>query len=107
MKKPYDRITITFEKLNTVRIKNIGKMSKSDFSRDRKMPFSDIIRCILNKRGKTTTMEINNYFKEIDKREQRVSKQAFCKQRCKLNPKVFKVLNKEYVESIYTIWISK
>ncbi len=76
-------------------------MSKSDFSRDRKMPFSDIIRCILNKRGKTTTMEINNYFKEIDKREQRVSKQAFCKQRCKLNPKVFKVLNKEYVESIY------
>lgn len=101
MKKSYDRITVTFEKLNTVRIKNIGKMSKSDFSRNRKMPFSDIIRCILNKRGKTITMEINNYFKEIDKNEQRVTKQAFCKQRCKLNPEVFKVLNKEYVESIY------
>ena len=43
MKKSYDRITVTFEKLNTTRIKNIGKMSKSDFSRDRKMPLSDII----------------------------------------------------------------
>lgn len=30
MKKSYDRIILTFEKLNTARIKNIGKMSKSD-----------------------------------------------------------------------------
>lgn len=102
MKKPYDRITILFEKLNTIRIKNIGKMSDSDFTRNRKMPFNDMIKCILNKEGKTTTMEINNYFKKINKREQRVSKQAFSKQRCKLNPEVFKVLNKEYVESIYS-----
>lgn len=50
MKRSYDRITVTFEKLNTTRIKNIGKMSKYDFSRGRKMPFSDIIRCILNKK---------------------------------------------------------
>ncbi|MGO1469457.1 MAG: IS4 family transposase [Tissierella sp.] len=93
---------MTFEKLNTKRIRNIGKIFDSDFTRNRKMPFNDLIRCILNKEGKTTTMEINNYFKKVNKREQRVSKQAFSKQRCKLNPEVFKVLNKEYIESIYS-----
>jgi hypothetical protein len=61
MKKSYDRITVTFEKLNTERIESIGKISRSDFNRGRKMPFNDIIRCILNKRDKTITMEINNY----------------------------------------------
>lgn len=48
MKKPYDRITILFEKLNTIRIKNIGKMSDSDFTRNRKMPFNDMIKCGLS-----------------------------------------------------------
>lgn len=101
MKKSYNRITMTFQKLNTERLRNIGRISNSDFTRNRKMPYNDLLRLILNKEGKTTTMEINNFFKKTNKREQRVSKQAFSKQRCKLNPEVFKVLNKEYVESIY------
>lgn len=100
--KAYDRMTETFEKLKTNRIKEIGKLEDKDFTRNRKMPFEDISRYILSKKGKTTTMEINNYFKEIDKREDRVTKQAFCKQRLKLNPKVFVELGKEYVESIYS-----
>lgn len=100
--KAYDRMTETFEKLKTNRIKEIGKVEDKDFTRNRKMPFEDISRYILSKKGKTTTMEINNYFKEMDKREDRVTKQAFCKQRLKLNPKVFVELGKEYVESIYS-----
>jgi hypothetical protein len=65
------------------------------------MPFNDIVRYILSQKGKTTTMEINNYFKEVNKREDRVTKQDFCKQRCRLNPKVFIQLNHEYIESFY------
>jgi hypothetical protein len=101
MIKAFDRIRENFNKIGSDRIRDIGRMSERDFVRKRKMNFEDMTRIILNKRGKTTTMEINNYYKEINKRELRTSKQAFSKQRRKLNPKMFIQLNKEYVESIY------
>jgi hypothetical protein len=97
----YNRIIKTFDSLYTERIKAIGKLLPKDFTRDRKMPFHDISRYILCQKGKTIKLEINNYFKETNKREKGVSKQAFCKQRLRLNPEVFKVLGSEYVESIY------
>jgi CHASE3 domain sensor protein len=78
----YDRILETFEKLDTPRIKEIGKLESKDFSRNKKMPFNDITRYILSQKGKTIAMEINNYFKEVNKRENCATKQAFCKQRC-------------------------
>lgn len=97
----YDRILETFENIKTPRIKTIGKLNEVSFTRNRKMPFEDLTRFILAKKGKTTTMELNNYFKEIEKRENTVSKQAFSKQRRNLNPKVFIELNKDYVKRIY------
>lgn len=97
----YDRILDIFENIKTPRIKTIGKLNEVSFTRNRKMPFEDLTRFILAKKGKTTTMELNNYFKEIDKRENTVSKQAFSKQRRNLNPKVFIELNKDYVKHIY------
>lgn len=98
----YDRVTETFEKLNSPRIKELGKLKTNNFTRNRKMPFQDLSLYILSQKGKTIAMEINNYFKEIDKREDRVTKQNFCKQRCNLNPEVFKQLGKEYIQSIYS-----
>ena len=97
----YDRILETFENIKTPRIKIIGKLNEVSFTRNRKMPFEDLTRFILAKKGKTTTMELNNYFKEIEKRENTVSKQAFSKQRRNLNPEVFVELNKDYVRRIY------
>lgn len=98
----YNRMIETFEKLNTQRIKEIGKLKINNFTRTRKMPFEDLVLCILSQKGKTIAMELNEYFKEINERDNRVTKQNFCKQRCNLNPEVFNVLGKEYVESIYT-----
>ena len=87
--KAYNRMVASFEKLNTPRIKEIGKLETNNFTRSRKMPFEDLALYILSQKGKTITMEINNYFKERNKREDRVTKQNFCKQRCNLNPEVF------------------
>lgn len=101
MINPFERIRENFKKISSNRIKSIGRISEKDFIRKRKMSFEDIVRIILNKRGKTTTIEINNYYKEINRRELRISKQAFSKQRRKLNPKMFIQLNKEYIESVY------
>lgn len=97
----YDRILDAFENIRTPRMKTIGKLNEVSFTRNRKMPFEDLTRFILAKKGKTTTMELNNYFKEIAKRENTVSKQAFSKQRLNLNPEVFIELNKDYVRRIY------
>lgn len=97
----YDRILETFENIKTPRIKTLGKLNEMSFTRNRKMPFEDLTKFILAKKGKTTTMELNNYFKEIEKRENTVSKQAFSKQRQNLNPEVFVELNKDYVRRIY------
>jgi hypothetical protein len=67
MMKAYDRILKTFEKFDTNRIKEIGRLEKEAFIRNRKMSFKDMLRCILCQKGKSITMEINNYFKEINK----------------------------------------
>lgn len=99
--KSFKRIVRTLEKFSTMRIREISRLKKGDFSRKRKMFLEDILRYILSQKGKTIAMEINSYFKEIKRRGQRVTKQAFCKQRRRLNPEVFVVLNREYVESIY------
>lgn len=101
MIKAYDRILETFERFDTSKIKEIGRLTPTAFIRDRKLPFKDMLRLVLSQKGRTITMEINNYFKEIHKREERVTKQAFSKQRCLLNPEVFVHLNHEYVESLY------
>lgn len=46
-------------------------------------------------------MELNNYFKQIHKKEDTITKQAFSKQRKNLNPQTFIELNKDYVTSFY------
>ena len=97
----HDRMINTFIDINTEGIKNIGKLNNKSFTRNRKMPFNEFIRFILMKKGKTTTMELNNYFKEIHKKENTVTKQSFSKQRKNLNPQVFVELNKNYVTRFY------
>jgi hypothetical protein len=65
------------------------------------MPLADILRCMLFKKGLTTTMELRQYFPAAEKMEQRVSKQDYLKQRRKLNPEVFRELNRIYLRKFY------
>lgn len=70
----YDRIVETFKNIKKDRINQLGKLNNKAFTRNRKIPFDELVRFILSKRGRTTTMELNNYFKEIEKKENTVSK---------------------------------
>ena len=54
---------------------------------------------ILNNKGKTLTLELNDYMKKEGK--ETITKQAFSKQRQNINPEIFKTLNSEYVKMIY------
>jgi hypothetical protein len=73
----------------------------SSWSRRRDMPLEDILMCTLAKKGLSTTMEIRHYFQEMERIEQTVSKQDYLRQRQKLNPEVFKVLNRNYLKRFY------
>lgn len=46
-------------------------------------------------------MELENFFDNKNDFENTISKQDFSRQRKNLNPKLFKVMNKEYVTSFY------
>lgn len=90
-----------FDKIKEKDIRKVGQKEKNAFTRNRKLTFEDMMKCIICKKGKTTTMEINNYYKDIGRRSDAVTKQAFCKQRLKLNPEVFIELNRHLVRSVY------
>ena len=90
-----------FDKIKEKELKKVGQKEENAFTRNRKLTFEDMMKCIICKKGKTTTMEINNYYKDIGRRSDAVTKQAFCKQRLKLNPEVFIELNRHLVRSVY------
>jgi hypothetical protein len=84
--------------------RNLARLfgDNSSWTRNRNMPIEDMIKCILNKKGLTTVMELRSYFRESKNMEQTISKQGYLKQRKKLNFEVFKVLNQNYLRRFYS-----
>ena len=80
-------------------IREIGRLNKNSFIRNRKLPFEDISMVILNKRGMTQAMELYYFYKQ--KETESVSNAAFSKSRVNLNPKLFNVLNVRYLTRFY------
>lgn len=60
----------------------------SSFTRNRKMPLTDILLSMINRKGLTLTLELRNYMK-ISHPEKSISKPGYLKQRMKLNPDAF------------------
>ena len=75
---------------------------KNTFTRNRKIPFYDILLMTLNKQGKNISFEIRDY--ELNKKgEMQVNytDEAYLKQRRNLNPDVFKEMKKVYLQDFY------
>jgi hypothetical protein len=85
------------------RVKDAARFSgdTARWSRQRDMPLPDIIRCTLGRKGLTAAMELRQYFQGAGKEEQTVSKQDYLRQRQKLKPEVFKVLDGDYLRHFY------
>ena len=97
------RIKDLFEKIHNKEIRGIARLAGdwSSWSRQRIMPLGDILACTLAKKGLSAVMELRQYFQSVDKVEQTVSKQDYLKQRQKLNPEVFRILNRNYLKRFY------
>jgi hypothetical protein len=99
----YRRFKQLLTEIQSERIRAAARQSGdiSSWSRQRKMPLEDIIMCTLRKKGLSTIMEIRHYFQSLGKMERTVSKQDYLRQRQKLNPEVFSLLNANYLKRFY------
>jgi hypothetical protein len=98
------RIEQAVEEIRSEWIKAIARLEgdKGSWTRQRDMPLEDMLICALAKKGLSGVMEIRQYFQAVEKVEQTVSKQDYFQQRKKLNPEVFKVLNRNYLKKFYS-----
>ena len=92
--------------LNDIDVKNIRnkeyKNKDSAFTRERKIGFRDFIWYLTFQKGRTTSMELDEYLKNKNGTyEISISKQAFSKQRLNLKPKIFIDLYKDYLIDFY------
>ena len=93
-------IELIRNKISSVELKDAGRLTKNSFIRERKMGFEKLIKYILNKKGLSTNMEINNFYDDINE-DENISNQSLLDQRLKLNPDVFRLLNNDYLKLFY------
>jgi hypothetical protein len=78
------------------------KTESTKFTRERKLPQTDIVWYLAMQKGRTTSLELDSYFKEkTGGYETDITKQAFSKQRQYLKPEIFIDLAKDYLKSFY------
>ena len=99
----YKRIDKSLEDIDTKSVENEGYKNKDNaFTRERKMGFKDFIWYLTFQKGRTTSMELDEYLKNKNGTyEISISKQAFSKQRLNLKPQIFIDLYKDYLIDFY------
>lgn len=80
----------------------VYKNKNTVFVRKRKMEFNDFVWYLIMQKGRTTSMELDEYLKNKNGTyEISVSKQAFSKQRKNLKPQIFIDIYKDYLKDFY------
>ena len=94
-------VSISNETINSYLFKCANRLKPNDFTRSGKMSFKETIFFMLNSKKKSLQSELNNFFENILKRDDPISKQAFSEARNKIDPKAFIELNDAINEVIY------
>lgn len=78
------------------------KSNENSFVRKSKMEFTDYVWYLIMQKGRTTSMELDEYLKSKNGTyEISISKQAFSKQRQNLKPQIFIDIYKDYLQDFY------
>lgn len=97
----YKRIKKSIRNIKNKNSKKYKNNSKA-FVRKRKMEFTDFVWYLIMQKGRTTSMELDEYLKSKNGTyEISISKQAFSKQRQNLNPQIFIDIYKDYLMDFY------
>jgi len=88
-------------------LKDFYRVSKTDFTRQRKQSFSGTILLILNRITKTISIEIDNFIQVLQQRQTTIdqsyfSKSAFVQCRQKIKYDVFIHLSKQLIHEFYS-----
>lgn len=78
------------------------RISKKDFTRNRKLPFENVVLFMLRLLRKTIQIELNNFLKELSSSTKSITSSAFVQSRKKLKPDLFYDLNKVIVNEFYS-----
>lgn len=97
----YEKIDNYSNNLGSDEMLKIGRLNPNAFTRKGKMGFKKMGYFILNKRGVTLSMEIDNFKDVIGDEWEKVTESAICQQRKNFNPEVFKELNRRYIIDTY------
>lgn len=78
------------------------KNIQNSFTRNRKMNFKDYVWYLIFQKGRTASMELDEYLKHKNNTYKiSISKQAFSKQRLNIKPEIFIDLYKDYLTDFY------
>ena len=69
------------------------RLSPTDFTRNRKLPFEQLVLCMLKLLRRSLQLELDSFFKAIGSGVQSISASGFIQSRKKLNPDLFYDLN--------------
>lgn len=75
-------------------------LKETHFTRNRKMPLSELLLSMINRKGLTLTMELRIFFEVLNKKNN-ISKVGYLKQRMKLNPCAIKELYEFHTRNFY------
>jgi len=89
--------------LHSRELLELGRRKSTDFTRNRIMPFTDLILFMVNLVRGTTQVALNRFFHEIKGTEAHMSQQAFSKARMKLTWEVFRYQFDKVVEQYYSL----
>lgn len=100
-KQSSEIIEIIKNTINSMGFMRSNRVSKKDFTRNRKLPFVPLICFMLSSIKHTLQKELTQFINQISKFSN-ISKSAFCQQRVKLKPKAFLELNDVLVREFYS-----
>ena len=95
----YTRLTGINNELATSYENICYRLKEKSFTRNRKMNFETLVKSIIFKKGQTLSLELDEFTEKMG--TEKLTKQAYSKQRQNLSPEIFKHLNNCYVNKIY------
>lgn len=78
------------------------RRSPTDFTRERKMPFSDLVQFIMKLSRRSLQVDLTAFMGELSGKAQNITTSAFCQSRMKLEPLLFKDLLQVANQEFYT-----
>lgn len=101
IKKNKHYINLTKVFLTSTTTKEKYRMKSSDFTRERKMNFSELSLCMLRLLRQNLQVELTKFVIDLKKTYNSITTSAFIQGRKKINPDLFYDLNKLISEDFY------